>query len=753
MRCHPRISAAGRAAVQGALTSIALVLACASVARADAFGSVRRAYQAHGGAVPACAFSSARLTAAVKAMPPDLAQYTDFPDAVQQALTARAAGACRRHHHRVHGAVAGAARSAAGGPGGHVPGPPVPVGPATTLTNEGVPAAVALFIVLGAVAALVVGTITGTARLRRRHPEWAAVVYRPFAAALAVGVSAATATRPPPGPARGAHAAAPRAPAPAGASRARRRRGLRALLALLAVAGAATAALILVAPPAPYSKAQESIFQDDDHLLYSPTATVERTLRTLARLGVNRVRLTVKWAALAPGAQSPVKPAFEATNPGAYPPAAWVPYDRVVRLARARGISVDFNVTAPGPLWAMGTAPAARVAGVYTPAIADFGNFLAALGRRYSGRYVPPGARAPLPRVDYWSIWNEPNQAAWLAPQWRTVAGRAIPESPWLYRALVGEATIALAATGHTFASDTILIGELAPIGSHIPSWHSPMTPLEFLKRLYCVDDGYVPLQGTLAAAVGCPMSGDPAQFVRENPALFDATGFAHHPYDLYHPPSYWPSDPDEVTMSSLERLTGALDAIFSNYGVHRQMPLYLTEYGYETDPPNPNQVVSPAQQAAYIGEADYLAWSNPRVRSLAQFLLFDSLPDPRYPPGSYKHWDTFQSGLLYANGRRKPAYAAYSLPIWLPETDAGGGVAVPVWGQVRAAAAGSEQRVLVQWRSRRVYRTIATAIVRDRGGYFETSVRPPASGRVRLAWRSPTGRLHVSIPIAVRVS
>jgi hypothetical protein len=753
MRCQRWIPAAVRAAAPAALTSIALVLACAGPARADAFGSVRQTYEANGGTVPPCAFSSTRLSAALKASPPDVAQYTDFPAAVEHALSERAAGACR-HHRRRHRALAGAATGARGS--GHVPGPPVPVGPANALTNEGVPAALALFIVLGAVAALVVGTITGTARLRRRHPGSAAAAIRPFAAAarglrpraaLMAGTGATTTAPSPP-----ALSPSPRSGAPGGARRRRRGAGLRGLLALLVIAGAAGAALLLVAPQARYSKVQESIFQDDDHLLYSPTATVERTLRTLARLGVNRVRVTIKWSVLAPGAQSPVKPAFDATNPADYPPAAWAPYDRVVRLARATGIGVDFNVTAPGPLWAMGTPPAARVADHYTPSIAEFGNFVAALGRRYSGRYVTPGGRTPLPRVNYWSIWNEPNQAAWLAPQWRIVAGRAIPESPWLYRALVGEAAIALAATGHTFSTDTILIGELAPIGTHVPSWHSPMTPLEFLKRLYCVDDSYVALQGRLAAAVGCPMSGDPAEFVRENPALFRATGFAHHPYDLYHPPGYLPSDPDEVTMSSLPRLTGALDAIFASYGVHRQMPIYLTEYGYETDPPNPNQVVSPAQQAAYIDEADYLAWRNPRVRSIAQFLLFDSRPDPRYPPGSHKHWDTFQSGLLYADGTPKPAYRAYALPIWLPAPQARGGASVPVWGQLRVAA-GATARVLVQWRSHRAYRTIATAIVRTPEGYFQTSVHPPGSGHMRLAWRSPSGHMHMSISVAVRVS
>src|SRR5947209_8296107 len=85
----------------------------------------------------------------------------------------------------------------------------------------------------------------------------------------------------------------------------------------------------------------ESIFQDDDHLIYSSTATVARTLDTLRALGVDRVRLTILWQAIAPDPTAATPPAgFVANDPAAYAAAAWAPYDRVVELARARGIGV-----------------------------------------------------------------------------------------------------------------------------------------------------------------------------------------------------------------------------------------------------------------------------------------------------------------------------------------------------------------------------------------------------------------------------
>ena len=98
----------------------------------------------------------------------------------------------------------------------------------------------------------------------------------------------------------------------------------------------------------------ESISQDDQLLLYSPQPTVVKTLDTLRGLGVDRVRVTVLWLALAPDSTSTTRPAgLNATDPAAYSAAAWAPYDRLTRLAAARGIGVIFNVTAPGPLWAM----------------------------------------------------------------------------------------------------------------------------------------------------------------------------------------------------------------------------------------------------------------------------------------------------------------------------------------------------------------------------------------------------------------
>jgi len=490
----------------------------------------------------------------------------------------------------------------------------------------------------------------------------------------------------------------------------------------------------------------ESIFQDDDHLIYSPTATVARTLDTLRALGVDRVRLTILWKAIAPDPTAPTPPAgFVANDPAAYAAAAWAPYDRVVELARARGIGVDFNLTAPGPLWAMQPTADSRVSDHFRPSAPAFGDFVAAVGKRYSGRYVAtsqgagPGTR--VPRVDFWTIWNEPNQPGWLAPQRATFSGRPVPAAPVLYRGYVDAAYRALVQSGHGPGRDTVLIGELAPEGNEKPGAESPIPALSFLRTLYCVDGSYRPLRGEAAVAVGCPLIGGPSGFVRAHPSLFDATGVAHHPYSFFLAPGVSLPDPNFVPISNLGRLEGALDRTFTAYGVHRSLPLYLTEYGYETNPPDPYRGVSLRQQSLYLNQAQYLAWRDPRVRAMAQFLLLDSRPNRAAPRGSARYWPTFQTGLEFASGKPKLAMNSYRLPIFVPDPTTRPGSDLTVWAMLRLARNRSAQSALLQWRPLKgAYRTLARLSTSDPSGFLDTAVKLPGAGAVRIQWTAPNG-------------
>jgi hypothetical protein len=483
----------------------------------------------------------------------------------------------------------------------------------------------------------------------------------------------------------------------------------------------ACAVLALAAPAAVASSTQESIFQDDNRLLYSPPAEVDRTLDILRSLGVDRLRLTILWKAVAPDAGSRTRPPFDATNPDAYPPGAWDRYDHVVTAARARGIDVLFNPTGPGPLWANKPAPRDDVADSYEPDPKQFGEFVAAIGKRY-------------PEVTHWSIWNEPNHSGWLTPQWAQDAdGVFFARAASLYRELLGEAWDALQATGH--GGQTILIGETAPKGDRSKGIKRYVEALTFVRALYCVGEDLRPLRGPAAGRLGCP--GDATSFRAANPALFDFAGFAHHPYELLFAPSHVPRDrPNWVTLSSRSRLTRTLDRVFARHGVKRRLPLWMTEYGYQTNPP---QALAPSfsKQAAWLNEAEYMSYRDPRVRGLAQFLLLDD-GEPIAV--------TFQSGLMTIDGKPKPAYAAYRLPIFIPRGTRG--PTLRVWGMLRPNTPGTTATAALQYRraGSSTWRTIRTVRTASSRGYLNVRIRRPArKGHLRWRFRPPGARREVS--------
>ncbi len=95
----------------------------------------------------------------------------------------------------------------------------------------------------------------------------------------------------------------------------------------------------------------QTIFEAPIQLFADPA----RTLDLMRRLGVARVRVFMAWGSIAPHSNSPIAPkSFDAASPAAYPPAAWAPYDAIVRDAAQRGVGVDLDLVAPPPLWASG---------------------------------------------------------------------------------------------------------------------------------------------------------------------------------------------------------------------------------------------------------------------------------------------------------------------------------------------------------------------------------------------------------------
>ena len=248
------------------------------------------------------------------------------------------------------------------------------------------------------------------------------------------------------------------------------------------------------------------------------------TLATFRSLGVTRVRLSVTWASLAPSPNSKKAPkGFKGGDPASYK--GWAIYDTIARQAKADGIGLDFMLTGPAPRWATGPGMPSGTHLQWKPSASQFGAFAKAVGTRYSGHYHG------LPRITFWSIWNEPNYGFDLAPQ--TTNHDSIEVGAAIYRGLLSHAWAGLSQSGHKPGHDTILIGETAPRGlDHGIGNFQGVKPLRFLRALYCVDSQYRQLRGSAASARGCPTTaGGSRAFRKQNPALFSASGFADHPY------------------------------------------------------------------------------------------------------------------------------------------------------------------------------------------------------------------------------
>ena len=221
------------------------------------------------------------------------------------------------------------------------------------------------------------------------------------------------------------------------------------------------------------------------------------------------LRVSLYWQDVAPDVDATVVPAIDETDPAAY---HWALYDQILADAEARDIRVLLTVTGPGPRW----ATRSREDRVTRPSPTRFRRFVTALGRRYRDR------------IDYWSVWNEPNHPDFLAPQYRH--GR--PYSPGLYRQLYRAARSGLDRSGN--AHDRVLMGETAPRGnSHV------VAPLAFVRGSLC-------LTSSDRKRRGCGSLG--------------VDGWAHHPYTTSKGPWFVSARRDDVTIGSLSRLTKALD-------------------------------------------------------------------------------------------------------------------------------------------------------------------------------------------------
>ena len=280
-------------------------------------------------------------------------------------------------------------------------------------------------------------------------------------------------------------------------------------------------------------------------------------------------------------------------------------------------------------------------------------------------------AAQQFPWVRMWTIWNEPNGRTF-----------SVPVSPSLYvQRLLNPAYAQL----HLSSSANLVAGGVTSPRA-TPTGVAPLTFMQGMKAAHARLDVYA-----------------------QNP----------YPVSRGETPAHAMCVQCTVlTMADLSAIRADVTKYFGG-----RTGLWLTEYGYQTNPPDRLLGVSWALQATYIAAAALRVWQQPGATVLIQFLVRD---EP-----SLGGW---QSGLLTVGGTEKPSYHAFALP--LAQVSRQGAKAV-LWGQMRP---GSGPRAYVlQWFTGGAWRSLGAAGRTDSSGTFQRAVTLPRGARVRL-WSPAAG-------------
>jgi hypothetical protein len=477
-------------------------------------------------------------------------------------------------------------------------------------------------------------------------------------------------------------------------------------------------------------RAVETTIQDDALLLHRPEAQVRATARTIAELGADRVRITAGWSALAPRPNRRRRPAFDAEDSRRYPRDGFDRLDRALRAVDDAGLEAQLDLAFWAPRWAVAKRMPQRTRQRFIPDAREFARFATAVATRYSGTFPDPHRRGrELPAVRLYTTWNEPNHASFLAPQWKRDGGGGWrPYSPHVYRAMHEAAYDAIRSVSDR---NQVLVGGLSSEGSE-ESGRGNVAPLEFLRTMACVDALMRPLAVPECAGAG-PVHAD---------------GLALHPYSLHTSPAAASANPDDAAIGDLRRVAGLVAALHGAGRIDREWPLYLTEYGYETPPPPPQSEPTPGPPGGDRGWAAFLAQREPSTRMFAQFLLRDiDAAESGFPKRSRRHWRDWQTGLLYADGRPKPAAQAFKIPLHAQYAiGADGRPALLLYGGARPGDGRKVVRLERQdattgrWSP---VRTTGTACDETAGefltegdGFFTRTAAWEGAGRYRLGWK-----------------
>jgi Cellulase (glycosyl hydrolase family 5) len=342
--------------------------------------------------------------------------------------------------------------------------------------------------------------------------------------------------------------------------------------------------------------------------------------------GADFVRLVLDWPEVAPKNQpaswNPEDPGDAHYN--------WSYIDIGVKEAAKAGLQPVLLIDG-APTWAQRCkAPAGlQATELCDPDPAALAAFATAAARRYSGSF------AGLPRVQYWQGLNEPNLTLFFFPQFNTNWQGL---SPGLYRALINSFYTAIKAVD---PSNLVIAAGLGP--TELKGYN--IGPMRFTRELLCMKGktNPKPIKGA------CPEG-----------VHFDI--FDIHPYSTGGPTHEGrPNDVQAGDLAKLQTLLKAADKAGRIQGQFKRTPLWITEFSWDSDPPDPGGLPMRIL-TQWTAEAMHEAW----VNGVSHFFWYSLRDEPFLPnvPSSI----TVQSGLYFRadnlqNDQPKEVLATFHFP------------------------------------------------------------------------------------------
>ena len=319
-------------------------------------------------------------------------------------------------------------------------------------------------------------------------------------------------------------------------------------------------------------------------------------------------RIDVSWRSVAPS----VEPA-DPTDPAAYD---WGTIPAAANDAKAHGLKVLLTVSG-APDWAEGPGrPRGVRPGTWRPDASAFGEFGRALAAQFGDN------------VRHYQAWNEPNLFTTLNPQYK--GGRLV--APDIYRRILNSFYDSV----HAVQPNAVVVSAgTGPYGDP-PGGHRTR-PLRFLRELLCLKD-----RRKLRSAK-CPEK-----------AKLDV--LAHHPINSSGGPKRSAVHPDDVSTPDVKHVVRTLRKAEKRHRVkpRGRHPVWLTEFWWESKPPDRCTGIPLRRHARWISKA--LKSFKKQGASVAINYLIRDRP---YQPSQCGR-GSFQSGVFFVDGERKPAFRSF---------------------------------------------------------------------------------------------